>query len=129
MEMVKNATTSKVENKKILLDGFPRTVEQARLFPKIVGVNPSLVLWLTVDDDAVLVNRIIERGKASNRSDDNEETVKERIKTYRENVELISAFYEENCGPYEHVPIVKIDAGLTVDQVYVQVKHALHCAQ
>ena len=98
----------------LLLDGFPRTLCQAKLFT----TKPSLVLWLNCDDE-ILVDRIMERSKHSGRQDDNLETVMERIKTFKLNSEEIVNYYRDN-------QIVEIDGSGTVDQVYAQVSRAVN---
>ena len=104
---------------KILLDGFPRTVEQAIAFERSV-CTPSQVLWLTCED-SILVNRILARGQASGREDDNAETATMRLKTFYENTSKIRSFYETK---EEHL-FKAVDSSLSVDEVYENVKTAL----
>lgn len=104
---------------KILLDGFPRTVEQAVAFEHSV-CTPSQVLWLTCED-SILVNRILARGQASGREDDNAETAAMRLKTFNENTSKIRSFYETK----EEDLFKVVDSSLSVDEVYDKVKTAL----
>ena len=75
-----------------LLDGFPRTLEQARMLDGILeekGRKLSCVLSLEVDEDALVarLNSRVAEAKARGeqvRSDDNEETFRHRLKVYRE---------------------------------------------
>lgn len=60
-----------------LLDGFPRTVEQANAIDKLLEDNKtsvSAVINLIVGENE-LIRRLIKRGRA----DDNEETIKNRL--------------------------------------------------
>lgn len=64
-----------------LLDGFPRTVEQADLLAEMLerhGVKLDGVINYQVDEDTV-VERMLGRGRA----DDNEETIRTRLQVYR----------------------------------------------
>lgn len=64
-----------------LLDGFPRTVEQADLLAEMLerhGVKLDGVINYQVDEDTV-VERMLARGRA----DDNEETIRARLQVYR----------------------------------------------
>lgn len=65
-----------------LLDGFPRTVEQAGILSELLGesdVQLDGVLNFNVSED-VVVERMLARGRA----DDNEETIRTRLGVYRD---------------------------------------------
>jgi adenylate kinase family enzyme len=104
---------------KILLDGFPRTVEQAIAFESSV-CTPSKVLWLTCDD-SILVSRIMARGQASGREDDNAETAAMRLRTFNENTFKIRDYYESKDASIFKV----VDSSRTVEEVYEEAKTAL----
>ena len=63
--------------KKYLIDGFPRSLEIAQYFEKSYGEIKMIFNFHAPDE--VLVQRLLQRGKSSGRSDDNEETIKHRI--------------------------------------------------
>jgi adenylate kinase len=70
-----------------LLDGFPRTVNQAEGLTALLseaGRPLDVVLLLDVDDDE-LVRRALARGRA----DDSEETIRHRLNVYREQTEPV----------------------------------------
>ncbi|MBI1215211.1 MAG: adenylate kinase [Alphaproteobacteria bacterium] len=109
-----------------ILDGFPRSVEQAESLQKMLkekGIELDAVVQIGVDDDK-LVERISGRfscgecgegyhdkfkqphdpstcdkcgavDKFTRRSDDNEETVRDRLHTYHTQTAPILPFYEE----------------------------------
>jgi adenylate kinase len=69
-----------------LLDGFPRTVEQARALDRLLAGNGTSldgVLNLLVPE-ATLVERMLSRAASEGRSDDRPETVAERLRVYRQ---------------------------------------------
>ncbi len=67
-----------------LLDGFPRTVEQADALDKILsteGLKIKRAINLEVPDGELL-QRLLKRAEIEGRSDDNETTIKSRLETY-----------------------------------------------
>jgi len=67
-----------------LLDGFPRSVEQAveaRKLAEQAGASPDAVVYLDVPREE-LVRRILARAEVEGRSDDNPETVANRLKVF-----------------------------------------------
>ncbi|GAB4093127.1 adenylate kinase family protein [Flaviaesturariibacter terrae] len=93
------------EAKGFLFDGFPRTVAQAEALDKLLSLRKtaiSKVLALDVTEQE-LVNRLLERGKTSGRSDDNDETViRRRFQVYREETEPVAAHYAR-AHKLEHI--------------------------
>jgi len=74
-----------VQEKGVLLDGFPRTVEQAKALDATLGQQKvDVVLSLEVSDNDVLIKRMQGRAQNSDRADDNEETLLKRIETFKE---------------------------------------------
>lgn len=85
------------EAKGFLFDGFPRTVTQAQALDSLLSqkdVVINLVLSLEVSEK-VLIERLIQRGKTSGRSDDtNEEVIKARIHEYENKTAPVAAYYK-----------------------------------
>jgi adenylate kinase len=78
-----------------ILDGFPRTVEQAKALDGILGGNEkglSAVVNLSVPEK-VLIERLEGRSGSESRADDRRETVLERLRVYREKTEPLIDFY------------------------------------
>jgi adenylate kinase len=63
-----------------LLDGFPRSVEQAEELMRL-GAEPDIVVALDVSED-VLISRILLRGQHQNRADDTPEVIAHRLRVY-----------------------------------------------
>ncbi|XP_021362238.1 UMP-CMP kinase-like [Mizuhopecten yessoensis] len=68
-----------------LIDGFPRNKDNLDGWNKEMSekVNLKTVLFFNCPED-ICVDRCIERGKTSGRSDDNRESLKKRLQTYTE---------------------------------------------
>lgn len=82
--------------KGFMLDGFPRTVEQARSLDAILsdlGVGIGAVVFLEVPDDEV-ARRITNRQKLEGRADDAEDVIANRLRVYRERTSPLRDFYE-----------------------------------
>jgi len=85
------------EARGFLFDGFPRTVVQAYILEGLLlKFNSSLscMLGLEVPEDE-LMKRLLNRGKDSNRSDDNEEVIKLRLQEYENKTKAVASFYRE----------------------------------
>lgn len=110
----------------VILDGFPRTIDQAKALDEILqakGKNVTIVPELVISDE-IIVDRILNRATCSNkecgaiyntkykpskiegvcdvcgaalvsRTDDNEETIKNRLEVYRENSKDLISYYKE----------------------------------
>jgi adenylate kinase len=78
-----------------LLDGFPRTIEQAKALDRILegnGASVDGVINLLVPE-GTLVERLLGRAALEGRSDDRRETVAERLRVYREKTAPLVEYY------------------------------------
>ena len=78
-------------SKGFLIDGYPRESEQGIQFEKQIG-TPNLIIYFEVSLDT-LTERCLQRGQSSGRSDDNVESVKQRLKTFLSNNNAILEHY------------------------------------
>jgi adenylate kinase len=105
-----------------LLDGFPRTVEQARALKTLLeelSAPISHVLNIDVSEE-VLLDRIVKRGaEGSGRSDDNVEVAKNRLQVYHAQTAPVTAFYVEQGL------VVDVDGIGTIDVVRDRLESAL----
>lgn len=79
-----------------ILDGFPRNLSQCDTLTSMLDATGQAVthaIKLTVDEDEV-VRRILERAKVEGRADDNEETVRNRMKVYAAQTAPVAGYYE-----------------------------------
>ena len=78
----------------LLLDGIPRTLAQGKSLRDRAEVRG--LIFLDVDDDDVLVDRLLKRGETSGRADDADESViRKRIATHRAEVLPVLEVYPE----------------------------------
>lgn len=93
IEMIDNAIAR--DTKGILFDGFPRNVAQAEVLDKLLakhGCTLSCMVRLDVPREE-LIRRMLERAKVSGRSDDNEETIKNRLVEYENKTLPVADYY------------------------------------
>lgn len=103
-QMDKNAST------RFLIDGFPRQMDQALKFDQNV-CKARFVLFFDCPEE-VMLNRLIERGKTSGRSDDNAESIKKRFKTFKETSMPVVEYYRKQGR------VVAVDGTQSPDDVY-----------
>jgi len=80
-----------------ILDGFPRTVPQAEALETMLSGNGdalSAVLNFSVPEPE-LVERMLQRARAESREDDRAETIRERLRVYREKTEPLIGYYRK----------------------------------
>jgi adenylate kinase len=80
-----------------ILDGFPRTVEQAEALSKILREMKKdlhAVVNLTVPEPE-LIQRLLGRAEKEGRADDNESTIKNRLQTYNEKTFPLIDYYRK----------------------------------
>jgi adenylate kinase len=93
-----------------ILDGFPRTVEQAQIayaVAKEIGVEAQVAVHLDVARDE-LVRRLLARGRGS---DDTEAVIEHRLEVYMEHTVPMLDYYELR------EELVRVDGGRTPDEV------------
>ncbi len=82
--------------KGFIFDGFPRTVLQADALDSMLkrrNIRVSIMINIDVDTNE-LVKRLINRGKTSGRSDDNLQTIQQRIQVYETKTLPVIQFYD-----------------------------------
>jgi adenylate kinase len=78
-----------------VLDGFPRTLNQAKELDRMLnklGTKVSLVLSLDVDEEE-LVKRLLNRSLEQGRKDDTEEVIKNRLVQYHQHTMPLVQYY------------------------------------
>ncbi|SCU94516.1 LAFA_0F22276g1_1 [Lachancea sp. 'fantastica'] len=104
-------------SKKFLVDGFPRKMDQAITFEE--QIVPSKFTLFFDCPEKVMLQRLLERGKTSGRSDDNVESIKKRFATFIDtSMPVVEHFEKQN-------KVVSVSCDHSVDQVYEQVNAAV----
>lgn len=131
----------------VILDGFPRTIEQAKALDDILKEKDKKITLVPeiIIPDQVIIERILNRATCSNkecgaiyntkfkppkvegvcdicgaplstRTDDNEETIQNRLEVYRKNSKELVEYYKEN-GVWTSITPDDPTAGNASDQV------------
>ncbi len=95
--MIKNKLEADKAAKGFIFDGFPRTVAQAEALDDLLkSFNHAItgLVSLNVEKEE-LIQRLLMRGQASGRADDNLETIKKRIEVYEKQTAPVANYYEK----------------------------------
>ncbi len=104
-----------------VLDGFPRTAAQAQALDRLLaemGTELERCVAIVVDEDAV-VARLLKRAEIEGRSDDNEETIRNRLRVYREQTEPLTSYYRKSGV------LVEVDGMGGIEEVAKAIEEAL----
>ncbi|MBW4670770.1 MAG: adenylate kinase [Cyanomargarita calcarea GSE-NOS-MK-12-04C] len=100
-----------------ILDGFPRTVNQAVFLEKLLvklDQSGEMVVSLEVPDD-VVVARLLARG----RKDDSEDVIRRRLEVYRfETAPLINHYHEQQ-------KLLKVNGNQSLEEVTTELELAI----
>ncbi len=105
-----------------ILDGFPRTIPQAKALDGMLadkGMELDAVVELTADAD-ILISRVINRSKESNRADDNPDVIRNRLEVYSRDTAPLVDFYRAKGL------LKTVDGMQPVEEVTAAIRRALH---
>ncbi len=141
LEILKNKIDSGVE-KGIILDGFPRNINQAKLLDKEIDID--IVIEISISDETALkrlsgrwncsncgriynyntepkpkVKGVCDKcgGKLSQRKDDTEEAIKERLQIYHKQTQPVLEFYKDK--------LIKIDGEQSIEKAEQEILNIL----
>ncbi|GBG58832.1 hypothetical protein CBR_g232 [Chara braunii] len=105
--------------KRFLIDGFPRTLDQAHLYEARIGL-PTYVLYFESPVE-ILEARLLKRAETGSRKDDNVETIKHRLETFMHSLSPVINYYRE-----KHPGILKVISSVpSADEVFAEVQAVL----
>lgn len=106
----------------VILDGFPRTLDQAHKLDSILGkmgVGLSSAVYLNISSDTAK-ERLAKRAEEEDREDDKDaETIKQRFKEFKEKTVPIIDFYKRSRK------LKDIKSGVPAEEVYTRVIDSL----
>ena len=98
IKMLENEVLSNKELNGYIFDGFPRTLNQAESlddFLSSINLKINATIALDVNEDE-LITRLLDRGKTTNRSDDQDiEKIKNRFNEYNTKTSILINFYSK----------------------------------
>ena len=106
----------------VLLDGFPRTLVQAKALDAMadrLGRKVAFVVALDVPE-AALVDRLLHRAQVEGRADDTREVIMERMQEYHRRTEPVLEHFRARG-----VPLVAIDGRGEVAEVFERLRDSL----
>ncbi len=121
VQIIEKTITENPGVRGFLFDGFPRTYIQAYILEGLmIKLNTSLTVLidLQVPED-VSVQRLLDRGKTSDRSDDNEAVIRNRMREYSEKTLPVLRFYKEK-GLHR-----RVDANATIERVNERIEELI----
>ena len=97
-DLIENYLSNKVFKSKLIFDGYPRNLIQARNLDRLLDKYDQkidIVLKLSVSLETIK-KRISERKNLEKRTDDNEEIAIKRFLTYEKNIKPVIYFYKQS---------------------------------
>lgn len=125
VQIIENRITKKTDTNGFLFDGFPRTTVQCYILDGLLmNMNTSLTCMLSIKvPDDELVRRLKSRAKVSNRKDDNDDVIQNRLAEYYSKTVPVAKYYDDKnlCYPIDGVGTVE-DVQKRLDEA---VQHSL----
>lgn len=120
LRLIKNAMLKHQDTNRFLLDGFPRTLAQAKLFEQEVA-EVSFIVNLECGADT-MVGRILNRAQqAPGRADDNAEVAASRVQVFQNQTMSVIDYYT----PIGKVR--KVDGEISAEEVYATCRRYFQC--
>ena len=113
--MLKNKVEAHPESKGFIFDGFPRTIPQADALDRLLNEKNTSITGLIALEvvEQEIVDRILNRGKTSGRSDDNdEEIIRNRIAVYEQETAPVFDHYKASGKSW------KVDGMGSIDEIF-----------
>ena len=117
IKMLENEVLSNKQVKGYIFDGFPRTLAQAEsLDTFLISINLKINATIALDvDENELITRLLDRGKTTNRSDDQDlEKIQNRFNEYNNKTSILIDFYDKQGKFYS------VDGKGSVDDITIR---------
>jgi adenylate kinase len=125
IEIIREIFIKKFESiinaKGVILDAYPRTLEQVQLLEQLMdkyNIQNTKFLFLDVDKQS-LRDRINRRGKTEGRADDDVAVVEKRFDEYMEKTAPVKNYYEQKGT------LIHINGDQPVEEVYKEILEKL----
>lgn len=117
VQIIEKTITENPGSNGFLFDGFPRTYIQAYILEGLmIKLHTSLNCLISLDvPEEESVSRLLNRGKTSGRSDDNEQVIRNRLHEYNLKTLPVLQFYKDK-GIYREV-----DGTASIEKVHEQI--------
>ena len=97
IKMLEGEVIKNMDSNGFIFDGFPRTIKQAEILDKFLNdqnLQISMTIALDVQDE-ILIKRLLERGKQSGRTDDQDILkIQNRFQEYNKKTSKLIDFYK-----------------------------------
>ena len=116
-ELIKNIISDPKKKEKLIFDGYPRSLNQAKNLDLLLNDSNQkvdFIFFLNVNKDTI-VKRIEKRKIIENRADDDSDTIIKRYDTYMETTKPVLEFYSKNPNFYE------IDGSLEIEEITAKI--------
>lgn len=113
--MLKNKVLANTGVNGFIFDGFPRTIAQSEALDALMEeLDQSITALIALDvSEEEIVDRLLERGKTSGRTDDNDEAViRKRIGVYKEETTPVFDYYAKFDKS------IRIDGIGSIDEIF-----------
>ena len=116
-ELIKKVIFDEKYKNKLIFDGYPRSLEQAKNLETILeSSNQKIdyIFFLNVQKE-VIIKRVEKRKTLEKRSDDDSNIILKRYDTYMDMTRPVLDFYSKNSNFYE------IDGALKIEQITAKI--------
>ena len=116
-ELIKNVIFDKYKKNKLIFDGYPRSLSQAKNLDYLLNSSNQkidYIFFLNVHKDTI-IKRIEKRKILEKRSDDELNTILKRYDTYMETTRPVLDFYSKNPNFYE------IDGSQNINEITAKI--------
>lgn len=122
VQIIENTITENPDANGFLFDGFPRTYIQAYILSGLmIKLNTSLSCLISIGvPEEESVARLLNRGKTSGRSDDNDLVIRTRLREYYDKTLPVMQFYKDR-GIFKEV-----DGTKTVEDVQAKIAEIIN---